>query len=62
MNKFMMNDFNDKSSFDMPYGTRQLNYVTQFALELVANPDDSLNTFQFDAPLSYDNFDPHIHQ
>ena len=62
MNDFMMDGFNDTSSFDMSYGTRQLNYVAQFALELVASPDDSLNTFQFDVPLSYDNFDFYVHQ
>jgi len=60
-NDFMMNGFNDTSSFDMPYGTGQLNYVAQFAPELVANPDDSLNTFQFDAHQSYD-FDFYLHQ
>ena len=31
-----------------------VNYVAQFAPELVANPDDSLNTSQFDAQQSYD--------
>lgn len=60
-NDFIMNGFNDTSSFDMPYGTSQLNYVAQFAPELVANPDDSLNTFQFDAHQSYD-FDFYMHQ
>jgi hypothetical protein len=60
-NDFMMNGFNDTPSFDMSYGTSQLNYVAQFAPELVANQDDSLNTFQFDAQQSYDNFDSYMH-
>ena len=60
-NDFMMNGFNDTSSYDMPYGAGQLNCVTQFTPELVANPDDSLNTFQFDAHQSYD-LDFYMHQ
>lgn len=60
-NDFMMNGFNDTSSFDMPYGAGQLNCVAQFTPELIANPDDSLNAFQFDAHQSYD-FDFYMHQ
>jgi len=61
-NDFMMNGFNDTSSFDMSYGTSQPNYVAQFAPDPVANPDDSLNTFQFDAHQSYDSFNLYMHQ
>ena len=57
VNDPMMNIFNDTSSFDMSYNISQLNDVAQFTPELVANPDDSLNTLQFDAHQSYDNFD-----
>ena len=60
-NDFMMNGFNDTSSYDMPYGAGQLNSVAQFTPELIANPDDSLNTFQFDAHQSYD-FEFYMHQ
>ena len=60
-NDFIMNGFNDTSSFDMSYGTSQLNYVAQFAPELVASQDDSVNTFQFDAHQSYDSFDSYMH-
>ena len=59
-NDSMINGFND-TSFDMSYGTTQLNYAAQFAPELVANRDDSLTNFQFDAHQSYDNFDSYIH-
>ena len=53
----MMSSFNDTSSLDMSYSISQLNDVAQFAPELVANPDDSLNTLQFDAHQLCDNFD-----
>lgn len=54
---FMTNVFNDTASFDIPYGSNQLNYATNFAPELIANSDETLSTFQFEAHQSYDHLE-----